>query len=491
MTKRNLQYEAASASRLLSKLKGAYDINSDLQHSVEKVRARSRELFQNDPLVRRYEQSLVENVIGSEGIQVKIKGQNNDGKPDIHGNKRLQEAFDSWSQDCGPNDESLLELEQLFIRTVPRDGEILVRFFTNESGLKIQFIPADHLDIQYNDILKNGHKIIGSVEYDQFGAEVAYWLLNHNPNDRLGDTGETRKHTRYPKGEVYFFRRKESISQSRALPWVSVVLPDIYQLKEYFKIVQASAINAASKAIYLTKPRNDGDVAFNTDRVDEDGNPIDDESNLEEGFYDQIQYGSMDIIPDGYTFNSFQPAGQAIDSSYVKILYNRIASGLSVSYLTLTSDASGGNYAQMRSNSLQEKEKFKSLQDWVIKELMTVVYRKWLKHELTFGNTRIPLRAFNKFKSPRYMPKVLDYADPKTQMSMITEKLNLKLTSPQREAEQMGVDYEELLQENAEALRLQEQYGVFPNVKSNDPQAEADAKAKNAKGNSDNKVSIK
>ena len=74
----------------------------------------------------------------------------------------------------------------LFIETLARDGEVLVRKIKNPAGnrfgFSLQFIEADYLDDQYNNTASNGNEVRMGVEITKEGKPVAYWLFEDNPN---------------------------------------------------------------------------------------------------------------------------------------------------------------------------------------------------------------------------------------------------------------------------------------------------------------------
>ena len=83
---------------------------------------------------------------------------------------------------------SFLDCQKIFIESLCRDGEVLIRKIKQPNspfGFKLQFLEADHLDENKNDInKKTGNKIKMGVEVDKYDKPVAYHLYKDHPYDR-------------------------------------------------------------------------------------------------------------------------------------------------------------------------------------------------------------------------------------------------------------------------------------------------------------------
>jgi len=178
--------------------------DAELKPALRVLRNRCRELSRNDEYVRRYLGLLKTNVVGPYGVNVQAKARNVDGSLDVPGNKIVENAWKAWGQrgNCTVDGRlSWVDAQRLFIETLARDGEAIIRFvngFNNVERFSVEFVEADILDEELNAKASNGNRIRMGVEVDDFGKAVAYHLLAEHPGDYDFANGYSRKHTRVP-----------------------------------------------------------------------------------------------------------------------------------------------------------------------------------------------------------------------------------------------------------------------------------------------------
>jgi capsid protein len=126
--------------------------DAELKPALRVLRNRCRELARNDEYVRRYLGLLKTNVVGPYGVNVQAKARNADGSLDAPGNKIVENAWKAWGQrgNCTVDGRlSWVDAQRLFVETLARDGEAIIRFiynFNNIDSLAIEFVEADILD---------------------------------------------------------------------------------------------------------------------------------------------------------------------------------------------------------------------------------------------------------------------------------------------------------------------------------------------------------
>ena len=91
----------------------------------------------------------------------------------LSGNKIVENAWKAWGQrgNCTVDGRlSWVDAQRLFIETLARDGEVLVRFVNGYSNLDcfaVEFVEADILDEELNTKADNGNRIRMGVEVDR------------------------------------------------------------------------------------------------------------------------------------------------------------------------------------------------------------------------------------------------------------------------------------------------------------------------------------
>ena len=174
-------YTGANTGRLFADfITSSTSADAEIKDNIRLLRDRSRELARNDPFIARYLNLMVSNVIGKQGVRVSSKARNDDQSLDIGANLLIERAWKEWSQlgNCTVNERlTFIDCQKIFIETLCRDGEVIVRKVKDSSspfGFRITFIEADHLDENKNDTyIKNGNSIKMGVELDKGGKPVA------------------------------------------------------------------------------------------------------------------------------------------------------------------------------------------------------------------------------------------------------------------------------------------------------------------------------
>ena len=198
--------------------------DSELKPALRVLRNRCRELARNDEYVRRYLALLKTNVVGPHGVNVQAKARNADGSLDGPGNKIVENAWHSWGQrgNCTVDGRlSWVDAQRLFVESLARDGEVLVRFadgYKNRDRFAIEFVEADLLDEELNIKTSNGNRVRMGVEVDDFGKSVAYHLLAEHPGDQEFANSYSRKHVRVPAEQMLHVFLPERAHQTRGAP---------------------------------------------------------------------------------------------------------------------------------------------------------------------------------------------------------------------------------------------------------------------------------
>ena len=153
-------YKATQSGNLFADwVSGSSNADSNIRFNLRKIRDRCREQARNNDYAKRYLQLLVTNVVGQNGIRIQSKARNEDGKLDILGNRVLEREWAKWCRvgNCTIDGRmSFLDAQKLFIETLARDGEVLIRHITTNNPLdpyRIQFLDADYLDEEENKVM--------------------------------------------------------------------------------------------------------------------------------------------------------------------------------------------------------------------------------------------------------------------------------------------------------------------------------------------------
>jgi lambda family phage portal protein len=427
--------------------------DSEIQPNIKILRARARELARNDAYVARYLNLMVSNVVGKSGIRISSKARNDNGSLDMGANQQIESAWKEWCAMgvCVANGTmSFVDAQKLMVETLYRDGEVLIRHIptsTNKFGYMIQFFEADHLDEDYNDTANNGNTIKMGVEVNSFDKPVAYYLFKDHPYDDL--YAKQRQYIRVPAEELMHIYIRNRPEQTRGVSPISTSMANIQMLKGYYEAEITAARVASSKMGFFTSP---------------DGNSYVGDESPEDGFAPVMNAsaGTFEQLPNGMDFKSFEPShpSTAFDSFTTSILRG-IASGLNISYHSLTNDLSSVNYSSIRQGSLEDRAMFQLSQQLTVQHMIEPIFKKWLEYAISSGAINLPISKFDKFyNSTNYVCREWAWIDPLKEINAHIAGLNSGITTYTEIAAGKGIDAEELMEMHQKERMLMEQYDI-------------------------------
>lgn len=448
--KRNFQ--AARRSRLT---KGwglrttAGDANQVVYRDHETLRQRAREQSINSPYIKRFHRLLKQNVVGPRGIQLQSKAKTPAGEPDARAQTKIER---SWKRFCRKGNVdvtgrySMVSFLNLWIETLARDGEVMVRLvrgFPNAWGFALQIFECDRLDLNYNDLLPNGHRVRMGVELDDWERPVAYYLLRDHPGDTQQRPPARGRHLRIPAGELLHTFEPWRPHQTRGFTWAHASMIELFHLDEYRKAEMIAAEHGAKLTGFFEQ-----DAEF----VDP---PADDEEDAEVD--EEVEAGTAKVLPYGLKYvahKSDHPSGNF--APFVKQGLRGAAAGLGPSYNRLAHDLEGVSFSSLRSGELDERDFYKSVQQFLISELLDFVFEAWLEMGMLNGEIRLPFASLERYQEIQWQPRGWDWVDPAKDAKSASESIGNRTKTRSYYIRQGGDDPDEVFDEMAreeEALR--------------------------------------
>lgn len=434
-----------------------HDFDDELRTDLNALRSRSRDAALNDVYARAYFEALKTNVVGKDGIQLKSNVRFMNGKYDTFSNERLTSLWSEFSKSVTTDGLNMQETQKLIIETVARDGEIFIvkrrgdRF--GKHKMELQLFEAEYCDHDFNAVAKSGNIIRSGIEYDEFGKIVAYHLYKYHPK-ALSRANATKKNERirFSANDVIHVFNRERITQGRGFPWISSALIPLTHLREYQKSELVASRVASAKMGFYTRPRGEEDLLG-------DG----EDENDANAFFQEAEAGMFDILPDGYSIETFDPQNpNANFGNFVKKVLQGVASSLGVAYHTLSNDLESTSYSSLRQGAIEERDTFKSHQQLMIDQFLTPVFEDWLSNVLAFriAGTQFPVDMYDKFNAPIWKPRTWAWIDPQKETAAIKLQLEQKIRSRTDVARSLGWEYDDVLAEIAEEQALAEKHGV-------------------------------
>ncbi len=261
-------YEAAKSSRLR---KGARDVRSpdlQVQQGAATLRALARNLEQNHDIARGALQTLVNNVIGPNGIGIEPQPRRADGTIHDAYATALREAYRDWCLNPEvTHRHHYAKVQRLVARTWFRDGEVFAQRLMGPVALldhgtnvpySLEMIEADIVPMDYHDIEKG---IQQGIERNTWGRPTGFWCYKEFPN---GASWLKRSYEmkRIPAERMHHVASIDRIGQMRGVTSFASVLTRLEDIKDYEESERIAAKVAASLTAYIKKgsPESYGDT---------------------------------------------------------------------------------------------------------------------------------------------------------------------------------------------------------------------------------------
>jgi lambda family phage portal protein len=447
-------FEAASTGRLFSDwLTQTKSADHELRYTLKAMRARSRDLTINNDYAARFLDMVSTNVVGAKGIQLQVRGREPDGRLDQYGNSMLEDSFRAWGQmEFCTVDGTMtwLDAQRMFIESVARDGEAFVLLVTDSSNpwrFRLQFIDPDRVDVEYNGPAGNGNEIRMGVEIDKAGKPLAYYVDQKHPDDYQFAAGYGVQRQRIPAESVIHAFRKRRPGQTRGYPWTATAMTRLKMLGGYEEAELVAARISSAKMGFFTSPEGD---AYIGDGTDEQGQIRMD-----------VTPGTFEQLPAGVDFKAFDPQHPSTAfAAFEAAMLRGIASGLGVSYTSLSNNLEAVSYSSIRQGLLEERDHWRTIQSWMVDHFCQPVFRVWLRQTLDGGVVNLPAAKYTKFVNAQWVPRGWQWVDPRNEAEAQITAINNGLMTMTQALAERGLDLEDVLRERQQETELQAAYGL-------------------------------
>ena len=399
--------------------------------------ARSREQCANNDYGKQFLRLCHQNIVGPQGVLLQAQIKNTSGKLDNKTNDAIEVAWDNWGKkhNCDiQGKKSWRSIQRSCAISAAKDGEFFVRIIRGKDagplGFAVQMIDAQRCPVSFSDSqTKSGNFIRQGIEFNQYGRPVAYYFDSANAQETQYRFGSAN-YIRVDAEDVIHGYLEDIIGQKRGLPWTATSLFRMKQLAEFEDSAIVNARTSANKMGFIQWRDGHGP------EFDEDEDEIQIES----------QAGEVPVLPEGAEFKEWSPnypTGEFLP--FHKAMLRSMAAGMGVLYNNLASDLEGVTFSSIRQGTLDEREHWKELQQWLIESLVEPVYSAWLEYSLLKGAIRkgnVPLKAIDidRYKSVTWQPRRWQWIDPSSDVAAAEKSKNNMLVSPGSLIREQGRD---------------------------------------------------
>ena len=452
MTPKTRSFDAGVVDRLTHSFTGSTQpINEEIRHSLQMMRARSRQICMNNDYGKRFIHMVKSNVVGVNGIKLQSRAMRDrvPGMPpqlDDVDNQLIERAFKNWGkpENCSADNKlSWLDIQNLVIATIARDGECLVHMIPTRTGygLRLRVLGGDYLDENNNGELPDGNRVVMGVEYEPNGMIAAYHIRDKEVTAWI-NVYPTRDYIRIPASEVIHLHLSDYPDQARGIPWLHTSIRRLNMIGKYEEAELVAATIGASKMGFVTSADGDG---ANVDDI-YDGEEDDDGEVIQE-----IEAGSIEQLAAGQTFTGFDPTHPttAFDG-FMRAVLRGASSGLNVAYSGLSNDLENVNFSSIRAGVLDERDQWRAIQSWLSSHLHQRVFERWISDAILRGKLPLPMKKVDsKFVDVRWQPRGWPWVDPKKDAEANRLNLSMGVETRQHILAQQGRDFDDTLEQLA------------------------------------------
>ena len=454
-------FSAAQIGRLLGDFTTQnYSIDSDLRRALKILKARSRDLSLNNPYAKKFDGTLRQNIVGPNGINLQVLSKSRTGKLDKLANKKVEKAWKRAGK-RGHFDVttklSRSDAERLFISTVSTDGECLVKLIPGHgpSNYAVQFLDTARLDPELNhEAMGASPRIVMGVELDSNDAPIGYHIkVGRNPDD-VFRFGRSQDLQRIPADQMIHGFIVNRTEQTRGIPWMHAAILELQQIGGYRDAALIAARIGAHKLGWF---KGESGTPLGTgDDVDSDGTVIMD---AEPGEFGQLTSDAELISWDPpYPHEQF--------GAFVKAGLRGVASGLGVAYNTFANDLEGVSFGTQRSGTLDERDLYIAIQNWMIGSWSEPLYEEWLRFQLTTQVlpefSGLALNQFEKLTDVHWQGRRWSWLDPHKDAQTRHLELKMNVNSEINIMRELGRDPDQILDERQLMAQMLEERGLPP-----------------------------
>jgi len=454
-------YQAARSSRLTSGwATSTTSADSELSASLTALRNRSRALVRDAAYAKRAKVVVQNNVIGAGiGMQGQVMSSRDTLREDV--NTAIEEAWRDWScsEYCHTGGTlHFCDLERALMGQVFDAGEVFVRkhyrpFGGGEIPFALEMIEAERIadEFSYPPSAAAGAIIKMGIEVDIYGRPLAYWLRQRHPGELRVLPGEADKLERVPAEQILHLRLVDRWPQTRGEPWLHAVARKLNDMDGYS---EAEIVAARGSANYLnTIETAEGEHPLATP-VDPSNPGGEQEVITEPGMTLRLAVGEK------MNFNNPSRPNTALDP-FMRYMLREVAAGTGVSYESLSRDYSQSNYSSSRLALLDDRDLWRMLQQWFLRNFRLPLHKEWLRSAV-LARAVVPVRVEEyavdpkKFEAVLFKPRGWSWIDPTKEVEAYKEAIKAGFTTVTDVIAQTGggQDIEDVLQQRDRELKL-------------------------------------
>jgi len=429
--------------------------NEEIKFHLPALRARSRDLANNNEYAKNFFTKCKTNVVGPDGFILQNRSKTPEGKPAKTYNRLVEDAWRRWGKrgQCDASGRyTFHELETMYLEAVARDGGILVRKlpgFDNSFRFAIEMIDIDRLDHDLCFQIDDKNYVSMGVEFGEWDRVAAFWIgcSKNTPGARFQGG---KAYQRIPGSEIIHGFMPWRTGAATGVPWLHASMVGLNHLGGYVEAAIVAARVGAAKMGFFSGPGDDYEADENEDPEDSEAPQI-----------MEATPGEFDNLPNGYKLETWDPKYPHEQfNDFTRAALRGIAAGAGMAYSNLANDLDGLSYAGGRLGVMEERENWKMLQTWMASSFHDQIFSAWLEMALLSGQLEINFSQFNKLNAATWQPRRWKWFDPVKDIKAEIAAIESGIKTRSQVIRELGFDPYDVWEEMAEEQELIKSKGI-------------------------------
>ena len=438
-------FDAAGTGRRSSSWNPGNDaIAALLISSGDVLRRKARQLIRNNAWASGAIRTMAAHAVGT-GIVP------NPMHPDQGIKQKIEQAWLRWTDDADASGQmDFYGLQTLACKMLAETGECFVRLRPRlpEDGLavplQLQLLESEQLPLYLNEKLaavppaQYGNNVRAGIEFDALERRVAYHFYLVHPYAGVAAMGDQTVTTRVlahrvnpASGALHLFESFRA-GQMRGQPWLTAVLPKLYELDQFDDATLSRQKNLAFFMLAVKRVANQFQGVAG-EEADADGKAdLVMEPNT-------LQYLGMD--EELQEIGGKGPGSEY--SIYIKTQLHAVAASLGMTYEQLSGDLEGVTYSSIRQGVLDFRRKIEQFQHQVlVYQMCRPIWRSWMDAAVLAGALDLPGYASDPepYRAVEWTPPPFPWVDPEAEVSAAIKEVRAGFCARADRCKEGGTD---------------------------------------------------
>jgi len=443
--------------------------DSELVTSLKVMRNRARALIRDAAYAKRAKVIVVNNVIGPGiGMQAQVRRPYK-GALNVPINDDIEAAWEEWSngESCHTGGSlHFADIERFAMGQVFDTGEIFIRKYHRPFGnsripFGLEVIEPERIVDEFQPSPQAPGAVVRmGIESDEFRRPIAYWMRKLHPGEIRYSGFETDVLERVPADQIIHLRIIDRWPQTRGEHWMHSVMRKLNDLDGYSEAEIVASRGAASYMATIETEQDYGEKQSDNTR----------EITIEPGLVERLNPREK--------FNFVNPnrPNSSLDP-FMRFLLREIAAGTGCSYESLSRDYSQSNYSSSRLALLDDRDLWRMLQLWFIRNFRIPIHREWVQQAIlsrAISSISIDDYAsdFLKYSAVSFKPRGWTWIDPEKEVKAYKEAIKAGFTTTTHviSLTAEGRDIEDILDEREHELEMMKDKGLMFDTDPESPQ---------------------